>query len=135
MKVRVWRTARVLAALQLLTAVALHGVYTSEWGRLTSDQVVPLLQRSVSGAAILFILLPITAVIGLFRYRRWGFYPLILFPLVAIVFGTIPIPFASTFFSSDIHLMSIVIVVVNTILVIAGVVLLRYSRPVNDASR
>jgi hypothetical protein len=94
-----------------------------------------LLDRAVSVAAILFILLPVAAVVGLCRYRRWGFYPLILFPLVAIVFGTIPMPFASFLFSSDIHFMSKVIVVVDSILVIVGVALLRCSGPVTDASQ
>ena len=129
MNVLAWRIAQALAVLQLLTAITLHGVYTSLWGRMTTDQIVPLLDIEVSVAAILFILLPIAAVIGLFRYRHWGFYPLILFPLVAIVFGTIPIPFASFSFSSDIQFTSKVIVVIDLILVIVGVALLRYSRP------
>ena len=135
MDFRAWRIAQVLAVLQLLTVIALHGVYTSQWGRLTADQVMPLVDRAVLVAALLFILLPIAAVIGLFRYRRWGFYPLILFPLVAIVFGTIPIPFASMFFSSDVQFTSKVIVVVNSIFVIVGVALLRYSRPIIDAAQ
>lgn len=53
---------------------------------------------------------------------------------MAIVFGTIPIPFASFFFSSDIQFLSRVIVVVDSILVIVGVALLRLSRPVIDAA-
>ncbi len=99
-----WRTAQVFAVLQLLTAFALHGVYTNQLWHLSPDQTMSLKGVAVSVAAFLFILLPFAAVTGLFRYKRWGYYALILFPLVAIVFGTIPIPYASYFFSSDILL-------------------------------
>lgn len=128
MKLRAWRIAQGLAVLQLLTAIVLHGVYTSQWARLTTDRVLPLVDLAVSIAAVLFFLLPITAVFGLLRHRRWGFYPLILFPLVAIVFGTIPIPFASLLYSSDVELMSKVIVVINSAFAVVGVALARFSR-------
>ena len=44
-------------------------------------------------------------------------------------------PFASDFFSSDIQFMSNVIVVVDFVMVIVGVALLRYSRPVIDVAQ
>lgn len=79
-------------------------------------------------AALLFIVLPIAAVIGLARSKRWGFYPLIVFPLTAIVFGTIPVPYASHFFSSNIQFTSVIIVVVDVALVGFGIALLMLSR-------
>ena len=127
MNLNTWRVSQILAVLQLLTAFALHGVYTSQWGWLSADNVMTLLDKSVSFAALLFILLPVAAVIGLFRCQRWGYYPLIVFPLVAIIFGTIPFPYASYFFSSDIQFMSKVIVAINVILVGVGVALFRKS--------
>ena len=133
MNLRVWRIAQVLAILQLLTAIALHGVYTSQWWPSASDQVATLLDWAVFVAAILFILLPISAVLGLLRYRRWGFYPLIAFPLVAMVFGTIPVPFASLLFTSNIELMSVLIVAVDLFLVAVGIGLLRHAASTPNA--
>ena len=135
MNKKIWRTAQVLAVLQLLAALALHGVYTRQWSLLTTDQVMPFLDKAVSIAALLFILLPIAAVLGLFRYSRWGYYPLIAFPLVAIVFGTIPIPYASHFFGSDIKFMSNIVVAVNVVLVSVGVVLFKYSKATVEVSQ
>jgi hypothetical protein len=124
-----WRVAQVLAILQLLKALELHGVYTILWARLTTDQPMLLLDWAVSLASVLFLLFPIAAVIGLFRRRRWGFYPLILFPIVAVVFGAIPVPFAAHLYSSDVYFMSKVIIVVNLIFIGVYVLLFRDSRP------
>ena len=128
MNQKIWRTAQVLAVLQLLTALALHGVYTNPWIRVSVSQGPSLLDAAMIFAALLFIVLPIAAVVGLVRNNRWGFYPLIVFPLTAIVFGTIPVPYASHFFSSNIQLNSVIIVVVDVALVGFGIGLLMLSR-------
>lgn len=123
-----WRTSQVLAILQLLKALELRGAYTIQWLRVTSDQAMSLLDWAVSFAAFLFLLLPIAAVIGLFRYSRWGFYPLIVFPIVAAVFGAIPIPFTAHLYSSDVYFMSKVIIVIDLFFVGIGVLLFRGSK-------
>lgn len=125
---KAWRTAKAVAVLQLLTALALHGVYTNPWIRIAVSQGISLIDGVMILAALLFILLPIAAVIGLARHKRWGFYPLIVFPLTAFVFGTIPIPYASYFFSSNIHSNSVIIVIVNVALIGVGIALLIFSR-------
>ena len=123
-----WRAAQVLAILQLLKAFELRGAYTIQGLRFTSDQAMSLLDWAVSFAAFLFLLLPIAALIGLFRFSRWGFYPLIVFPIVAAVFGAIPIPFAAHLYSSDVYFMSKVIIVIDLIFVGIGVLLCRGSK-------
>ncbi len=128
MKQTAWRIAQVLAALQLFKAIELHGVYTNLRSWLSTDQVMSLLNWALSFAGILFVLLPIAAVIGLFRYRRWGFIPLIVFPLIAIVFGAIPIPFVSYLYSSDVQFMGKVTVGINVIFSGIGLALFWYSR-------
>ena len=95
-----WRVAQVLGMLQLVKALELHGIYTVLWAQLTGDQPMTLQGWGLSLASMLFLLLPIIAVIGLFQRRRWGFYPLIVFPLVAVVFGAIPMPFLASYLRS-----------------------------------
>jgi hypothetical protein len=125
---KTWRIAKVLAILQLLKALELHGAYTIQWARLTSDQAMSPADWAVAFASFLFLLLPIVAVLGLFRNNQWGFYPLIVFPIVAAVFGTIPIPFVAHFYSSDVVFMSKVIIVVDLVFVGIGVLLFRNAR-------
>jgi hypothetical protein len=83
---------------------------------------------AVAFAALLFLFLPIAAVIGLFRESRWGFYPLVVFPFVAAVFGAIPIPFVAHLYSADVVFMGKVIIVVDLIFVGIGVLLYRDAR-------
>lgn len=128
MNLTTWRTAKVLAILQLLKALESRGVYTIQWARLTSDQAIALVDSAVVFAALLFWILPIAAVIGLFRGSRWGFYPLIIFPVVAAVFGTIPIPLVAHLYSPDVVFMGKVIIVVNLIFCGVGVLLYRDAK-------
>lgn len=123
-----WRIAKVLAILQLLKALELHGAYTIQWSRLTSDQAMSLIDWAVAFASFLFLVLPIAAVYGLFRNNQWGFYPLIVFPLVATIFGAIPIPFVAHLYSSDVGFMSTMIIAVNLVFVGIAVLLLRDAR-------
>ena len=123
-----WRIAKVLAILQILKALELHGAYTIQWARLTSDQAMSLADLAVAFASLLFLVLPIAAVYGLFRNQQWGFYPLIAFPIVAAVFGAIPIPFLAHFYSSDVVFMSKIVIVVDLVFVGIGVLLFRDAR-------
>ncbi len=123
-----WRIAKVLAILQILKALELHGAYTIHWARLTSDQAMSLADWAVAFASLLFLVLPIAAVYGLFRNQQWGFYPLIAFPIVAAVFGAIPIPFLAHFYSSDVVFMSKIVIVVDLVFVGIGVLLFRDAR-------
>jgi len=79
-------------------------------------------------ASFLFLVLPIAAVFGLFRNNQWGFYPLIVFPIVAAVFGAIPIPFVAQLYSSNVVFMSNAIIVINLVFVGFGVFLFRDAR-------
>ena len=123
-----WRIAQVLAVLQLVKALELHGVYTFELIRFTSDQPMSLFDWAISFASVLFFLLPIATVIRLFRHSLWGFFPLIIFPIVATIFGAIPVPFSTYLYSSDVHFMSKVIIAVNLVFVGIGVLLFKDSR-------
>ena len=123
-----WRIARVLAILQLLKALELHSAYTIQWARLTSDQVMSLADWAVTFTSFLFLVLPVAAVYGLFRSNQLGFYPLIVFPIVAAVFGVMPIPFVAHLYNSHVVSMSKVIIVVNLVFVGIGVLLFRDAR-------
>lgn len=87
-----------------------------------------LVDWAVAFASFLFLVLPIAAVYGLFRNNQWGFYPLIVFPIVAAIFGAIPIPFVAHLYSSDVLFMSKVIIIVDLVFVGIGVFLLRDAR-------
>ena len=118
-----WRAAQVLGVSQLMKALELRGVYTMLWAQLTADQPMSLQGTALSLASVLFLLLPIMAVVALVQRRRWGFYPLFLFPVVATVFGAIPIPFVASFFSFN--LMSEFIIGLNIIFIGIYLVLFR----------
>ena len=125
MNIPTWRVAKVLAVLQLLKALELHGAYAIQWSRLTSDQAMSLTDWAVAFASFLVFILPIAAVYGLIREKLWGFYPLIVFPIFAAVFGAMPIPFVAQLYGSDVTYMSTVIVVVDLVFVGVGVLLFR----------
>ena len=123
-----WRIGWVVAILQLLTALSLFGVLWAPWNWLVLPQPMTTAGRLTMIASLLFISLPIIAVTKLWRRKISAFYAMAAFPIMAFVFGTVPIPYASVFYSSDISLNSWVIGIVDALAVIFAIILLLSCR-------
>lgn len=117
----------VLAALQLATSVSLYGVFWDPWRWFQVSSASIAFQTAMFTASLLFILLPIAAVAGVWHHRKVGWYALCGYPAIAWIFGTVPIPFASYVYSADIRLNSVAITIVNVLAIIVGIALLMWK--------
>src|SRR5690606_19986940 len=69
--------------------------------RYSNFQYTPgLLQTTMDVLRVLFILLPMLALVGALRIKRWSLYLLLPFPLIAWTFGAGAVPFLSLGFPS-----------------------------------
>lgn len=89
------------AILELLSALPWYGVYTSPIAFYGSSGYWSALSLGTNLLAIFFLLLPILAVVGLLSGWRTAFLWMGLYPVVAFLFGVVPIPFATHLYSSD----------------------------------
>ena len=94
------RIAFGLAVLELLSALPLYGIYTSPFRLYGADGFWSVISIVGSGLSILFPLLPFLAVIAFMRWRT-RFLWLGLYPVVAFLFGVVPIPFATHLYTAD----------------------------------
>lgn len=118
----------VLGALQLATSVSLYGVFWEPWRWFQVASLFGVVQVAMFVASLLFILLPIAALLGIWLHRGFGWYALCGFPVIAWIFGAVPIPFASYAYSEDIRLNSIGITIVDALAIAVGVTLLMKQR-------
>jgi hypothetical protein len=125
----IWRIALVLAVLQLMASIALYGVYWAPWSWFEVVGQSTLNNSLMFLASLLFIALPVAAVFGILRNSRLGLIALSIYPAVAWMFGAIPVPFASAFFTEDIGFNSLIITIVDGLAILLGVVLLAKCQP------
>ena len=107
------RVGQLLVALQVIKTLELHAAVVFSIKQLVSDQPMMLADWTVLAAGLLLFLLPVVALIGLIRNRVWGFLPIVAYPLVATVFGAVPVPFLHHFYLDDIELMNSVIIIAD----------------------
>jgi hypothetical protein len=95
------RVAFGLAVLELFSALPLYGIYTSPIRFYGADNFWSLISLAGNGLSVLFLLFPVLAVIGFMRRWRTRFLWLGLYPVVAFLFGVVPIPFATHLYTAD----------------------------------
>jgi hypothetical protein len=139
MDIRTHQFSLVLATLAILSALSLPGVFLWPINALmilwpidaiklhdyyAADGM--LLGSFIDVLRILFLVVPVVAVFGAIRSKRWALYVLMAFPLVAWVFGAAAIPYIAFIFP-PVAPRTIAITIIN-LLVIAVVVWLRWRK-------
>ena len=111
------RIAIIFAAIELVTALTKYGIYTMpiRFYGMEGYWSLPSLGTNLLG--ILFLALPITAIISLLKGKNIGFLWMGLFPIVAFVFGVVPIPFANYLYSSNVNINTVFIAIINILAV------------------
>lgn len=85
---------KIIALVQLVAALPWHGVYLFGWyARDVADFDAWMVALAVEG--ILFLLMPLFSVAGAFLNKRWAYYTLMVFPVLAFVHGISAIPYLS----------------------------------------
>ena len=122
-----WHIGWAVAILQLATTFLLLGLWTPwTWFAVFGSSL--LVQSLLFIANILFLVLPVLAVIGLWKRSTLAFLALATFPVCAWVFGVVPIPCLSSIFTSDIEANSMIITIIDVLAVMFGVGLFGFSR-------
>jgi hypothetical protein len=88
------RWIKCLALVQLSAALPWHGVYLFGWharGMTGFDAWAAFL--AIEG--VIFLALPLVSVLGAFSNRRWTYYSLMAFPILAFVHGISALPYLS----------------------------------------
>jgi len=112
------RISMILAALELITAVSIYQIYTLPFRIYGGDNYwsLPILGTNI--LSLLFLLIPILAFILILKNKAVGFLFLGLFPVVAYIFGVIPIPFANYLYTSNPELNTIFITIIDIMAII-----------------
>lgn len=85
---------KIIALVQLVAALPWHGVYLFGWyTRDVTDFDAWMVVLAVEG--ILFLLIPMLSVAGAFLNKRWPYYTLMVFPVLAFFHGISAIPYFS----------------------------------------
>lgn len=85
---------KIIALVQLVAALPWHGVYLFGWyAPDVTDFDAWMVVLAVEG--ILFLLMPLFSVAGAFLNKRWAYYTLMVFPVLAFVHGISAIPYLS----------------------------------------
>ena len=85
---------KVIALVEFVAALMWPGVYLFSQHALTSNSIDTFtIAFSISGA--LFILAPTVSLVGAFFDRRWVYFSLLIFPVLAFVHGISAVPYLS----------------------------------------
>ncbi|HRQ58216.1 MAG TPA: hypothetical protein PLN31_12415 [Azoarcus taiwanensis] len=123
------RIALLLAFCEALVAVPLYGIYTAPVQLFGATEYWSPMTLMLNTLSVVFLILPLAALYGVFRNQRYGYWCLGLFPLVALVFGVTAIPFVKHLYGSAVLLNSVFIIVINTGVCLAAVWLYRTRTP------
>lgn len=109
------KIALIFMLVELVTALTKYGVYTWPFKMLFGDAYVDwsAVQILVTTNQIMFLLLPFMAVVLFLKKSKFAYLYAALFPLSAFIFGIVPIPFANYLYSSNVHINSIFIAIVD----------------------
>jgi hypothetical protein len=112
--------AVALSVLELLVALPSYGIYLQVLNTYGSHDFWEPIRVSISLLSMLFVLLPIYAVFTSLKNMKSAYLAIILFPLLATIFGVTTIPFINLFYPG--HLLSTTtLIVINFSIVIAGI--------------
>ena len=112
----------VLATLALLSALSLPGIFLWPLNAIRIDSYYMdevLLVASMDALRILFLLVPVVSLIGAIRGKLWGLYGIMVFSVIAWVFGVGGIPYLAHLFTPGMH-RTIAITVINLVVIEAA---------------
>ena len=108
------KLSQVVIVLTLFTAISKYGVYKfpfTSYGMIGSFEPYWIAHNLLS---FLFILSPLIAAYYFFiRKNKKCFFWLALFAIPAFIFGIVPIPFANYLYTSNIHLNTVFIAIID----------------------
>ena len=113
-------TGKVLAIIYILVALPLYGIYTQAYTFYGSHDYWNNWKILIYILSIAFIVLPAHALYAVLCEKKSAFISLILFPVVATIFGVIVIPFFR-YFVGEMMINSIALIVVNMLIMIIAI--------------
>ena len=85
---------KIIALVELVAALPWHGVYLFGWyARRTTEFDPWMVFFTIEG--ICFMLFPLLSVVGVFLNKKWAYYTLMVFPVLAFIHGISAIPYLS----------------------------------------
>jgi len=85
---------KVIALIELVAALPWHGVYLFGWyARRAIEFDAWMVFLSIEG--VCFLLFPLLSVVGVFLNKRWVYYTLMVFPVLAFIHSISAIPYLS----------------------------------------
>lgn len=128
------KIALVIAILELLSALPFYGIYTMviRFYGATNYWTPLLIGTSLLGLA--FLVLPLLAVIGLWKDWRSSYLWMGLYPVVAFLFGVVPVPFANYLYTDNSALNTVFIGIANLCVVILAIWLFLQTRASSNNS-
>jgi hypothetical protein len=130
---RTRKFAIALSAIELASALSVPGIFLWPLNAFRMDNYYMdgvLLVASVDALRILFLVIPVVSIIGAIRGKRWALYGVMVFPVIAWVFGAGAIPYISHVFP-PVTPRTIAITVIN-LTVVAAAAWLRWGRSNNS---
>ena len=83
-----------MAIVELVAALPWPGVYLFGWHLRNATEFNPLMMfLAIEG--ICFLLAPLISIVGVFLGKRWAYYSLMIFPVLAFLHGISAIPYLS----------------------------------------
>lgn len=105
----------IFIVLEMATALTKYGVYLMPIEMLLDFHYIdwtPTLMI-VSALQLSFLMIPFLAFVSFLLKSRLTYLWLALFPIIAFVFGIVPIPFANHLYTSNVHLNSVFIGIID----------------------
>ena len=115
-----YEKGKILGGIELLAALLAYGVWTMpfrHFGLLGSDHPLVI---ATGLLAVLFLVLPLIGLWGMFKKKRSGYLALAAFPIVAFTFGVTAVPFVKHFYGAPSQANTVIIAVINILVVVAA---------------
>lgn len=122
------QVARVLAILSVMTAATNTEVFTVLFDVFASGSRLSCPTCFVVVFNFLFFVSPFVALIGLLMNKKWGFWGLYIFPMMALIFEVSVIPFVGLLFNTEESVWSTFIVFSNIIFLIVSWMLMKQDK-------
>ena len=107
--------AKSIATLELASALPLYGIYSAPIRFYGADNYWTLLSLGSNLLGLCFIVLPLFAVIGIYRGWRVSYACMGLYPIVAFMLGATPVPFLTHLYTNDLLLNTVFIGIINAL--------------------
>ena len=102
-----------LAAIMLSSALVVWPIYTFPFRTIGSGGYWHPAIIATNLLALSFLVIPVLGLLGVINGWRTRYIWLAISPIVFLLFGSVPLPFASHFYSDNHQLNSVIILVIN----------------------